>query len=205
RAIMKTKTLALAALALLAAGQARGEAAETPSIAAQLFAPTAQKSTLSKQNLVGFWKGSLENNSGNLNAFSAQYEIHFGADGKFESRQLTASPSIYDDSLILRKDQVKGSWKVKGDSLVLRVESCLIGNAGPLVETCEYLAEMDSVETFKAGFPSALSQEKQAAQFVLPSLAAGKIAAAKDRSWALALGESSKVYPEPALEAGAQA
>jgi hypothetical protein len=174
--------------------------------------------------LVGFWRGAYVDSVDGLNSFSTRFEISFGADGRFESRNAAVQPTLFDNMFQMRTDHWKGAWIIKGDSIVLTVKACLVNREGSAVETCEYLQDEDSSVVFRAGLlkkgavktldlsdpfdPVEMVCAGASAHFILPSLFADNSLSAKsatvqrDRSWALSFGNNAAdlAYAEPDLE-----
>lgn len=218
---MKTKTalalasLVLAAAAAQAAGHPFGQAYEGKLPAAD-GVTNAAASAPTAATLRGFWKGEAENPDAGLDNFSARFEAGFNADGTFESRSHAFEASLYDNAVLQRRDHWLGTWRLQGDSILLNVKVCLMHVENAALEACSYLAETDSVFVYKAGIASRKGAAKALAfsepfapvrmtaaegRFEIPSLVdllAGAAAPQpRDRSWALALGESDVVHAEP--------
>jgi hypothetical protein len=174
-------------------------------------------------NVSGFWKGAFADTTRGLNAISTRSEIFLSADGRFEYRQASRSPSLFDDSAVERKQDWKGSWTLQGDGVVLKVASCLEAGRAAALDFCDDLGETDSLTVIKVatinhagrkvvalampGEPVELAAAGAAPKFGLFSLFVGQAHGrslgaprSQDRFWALALGESDKVYPDPEAE-----
>lgn len=226
---MNAKTLTLAALlAGTAFSQPFGNFTEGRALAGRA-SERASAAAPSAASLAGFWRGAFVDSVDGLNSFSTRFEVAFSADGRFESRNSVVEPTLYDNRFQFRTDNWKGIWTVKGDSIVLKVEACLV-HEGKSVETCEYLEDRDSLVVYHAGllkkgalkaldfgYPFTSVQMLAAsptAQFILPSLfaphsseaAAGPVVH-RDRSWALSFGENvpALAYEEPAPDREAAA